>query len=170
MRTLIYCLIYKTPIETLILHSPSWIYKNGPHKMKMKMIDQRRRKNLQHLMKMMHHLVLNGMEKITVVHMILCLQFYPVYGYQSPRSGKKYSRIPTNIFLHCMMDFKNIWVVCVLLKPHVTLFVHFCMIMTLFFSHQGTEVEVSLHWLHRCSILYSKYHNCTSNVLIATIP
>jgi hypothetical protein len=57
---------------------------------------------------MMHHLALNGMEKITVVHMMLCLQFYSVYGRQSQRSGKKYSRSPISIFLHCMMDSKNI--------------------------------------------------------------
>ena len=47
-------------------------------KIKIKMIDQRNNKHSQHLMRMMHHPALNGMEKITVVHMMLCLQFYSV--------------------------------------------------------------------------------------------
>jgi len=37
---------------------------------------------------MMHHLAPNGMEKITVVHMMLCLQFYSVYGCQAQEVEK----------------------------------------------------------------------------------
>jgi len=52
------------------------------------MTGQIKNRDSQHLMKLIHHLVPNGMEKITVVHMMPCLQFYSVYGCQSPRSGK----------------------------------------------------------------------------------
>ena len=54
-------------------------------------------------MGMMHHLAPNGMEKITVVHMMLCLQFYSVYGCQSPRSGK-YIYKESNQYLSTLHD------------------------------------------------------------------
>jgi hypothetical protein len=64
----------------------------------------------QGLMKMIHHLTLNGMEIIIVVHMMLYLLFCSKYGQQTQkkRKKKKYSNTPICIFLHCMMDFKNI--------------------------------------------------------------
>ena len=53
-------------------------------------------------------LVLNGMEKIIVVHMMLYLLFCSTYGQQNPKNGKRYSKSPITIFLHYMMDSKNI--------------------------------------------------------------
>ena len=40
-------------------------------------------------MQMIHHLTLNGMEIIIVVHMMLYLQFYSTFGQQTPKNGKK---------------------------------------------------------------------------------
>src|ERR1700733_13408405 len=42
-------------------------------------------------MKMIHHLALNGMETIIVVHMMLYLQFRSTYGLQTLKNGKRYS-------------------------------------------------------------------------------
>ena len=139
--------------------------------MKMIPIDQIKNKDSQHLVRMMHHLALNGMENITVVHMMLCLQFYSVYGYQSPRSGEKYSRIPTNIFLHCMMDFKNIWVVYVILKLDVTLFIYFCVIMTLFpLGHRGCSVSALatqiFYLVFKVPQLHLKCSHCNHTIII----
>ena len=67
------------------------------------LVEERKNKDSQYLMRMMHHLALNGMENITVVHMMLCLQFYSVYGYQSPRSGKKIFK-DSNQYLSTLHD------------------------------------------------------------------
>ena len=76
--------------------------------MKMGLTDQTKEKKQQPLMKMKHHQVLNGMEIIIVVHMMLYLQFCLAYGQKTQRNGRKYSKTPISIFLHCMMDSKNI--------------------------------------------------------------
>ena len=73
--------------------------------MKMSQMDQTKK---QTLMKMTHHQELNGMEITIVVHMMLYLLFCLTYGQQNRKNGKEYSKSPINIFLHCMMDSKNI--------------------------------------------------------------
>src|ERR1700688_889519 len=85
-------------------HCTIQIIIQASEKMKINLMGQGKNRNSQHLMKMMHHLAVNGMEIITVVHMMPYLQFCSIYGCQTLRSGKRYSKIPIRIYLHYIMD------------------------------------------------------------------
>ena len=54
---------------------------------------------------MIHHLALNGMEMIIIVHMMLYLLFCSTYGQQTQKNGKKEFQ-HSNLYLSTLRDGK----------------------------------------------------------------
>ena len=110
-------------------------------------------------MKMIHHQVLNGMEITIVVHMMLYLLFCSTYKQQNPKNGKTIFQ-ESNQYLSTLHDGfqKYSRGVSILEAAHDS-------VQTLL----DIQAVVYMHCPHKCFILYSKYHNCNSNALIATI-
>ena len=136
--------------------------------MKMILIDERKNKHSQHLMRMMHHPALNGMEKITVVHMMLCLQFYSVYGYQSPRSGKKIFK-DSNQYLCTLHDGfqKYLSGVCTLETAHDTVhtLLHDQDLILFPSGHKGCSVS-ALAAVLKVPQLHPKCSHCNHTIII----